>query len=122
VALGGEPERVSKLLYGLKAEGVEAILMLWALHREIRGLYKLHFDVSCGSSPDAAMAAQRVWDKRKPLIKKALQRSNLTKIQQWLKACRKIDRIIKGQEAGRAWDELLELGLQVAGKPIIGTR
>jgi DNA polymerase-3 subunit delta len=119
VALGGEPERVSKLLYGLKAEGVEAILMLWALHREIRSLFKLHHDISCGSSPEAAMAAQHVWDKRKPLIKKALQRSSLAKTQQWIKACRQIDRIIKGQEAGRAWDELLELGLRVAGKPAI---
>jgi len=116
VALGGQPERVAKLLFGLKAEGVEAILMLWALHREVRTLCMIHSDMANGSNIDAAMASQRVWDKRKPLIKGALQRSSLDKAQQWLKQCRQIDRIIKGQEAGRPWDELLELGLQVAGQ------
>ena len=118
VALGGQPERVAKLLFGLKAEGVEAILMLWALHREVRTLCVIHSDMASGSNIDVAMAGQRVWDKRKPLIKGALQRSSLEKAQQWLKHCRQIDRIIKGQEAGRAWDELLELGLQVAGQDL----
>jgi len=117
VALGGDPERVSKLLFGLKAEGVEAILMLWVLNREIRALYQIHDEIKGGKSIDAAMATQRVWDKRKPLIKRALKGSSLLKTQQWLKACRRIDRIIKGQETGRAWDELLELALQVAGQP-----
>lgn len=115
VALGGSPERVAKLLFGLKAEGVEAILMLWALHREVRTLCLIHSDLAKGGNIEAAMAGQRVWDKRKSLIRGALQRSSLEKAQQWLKHCRQIDRIIKGQEAGRAWDELLELGLQVAG-------
>ncbi|MGD9386243.1 MAG: DNA polymerase III subunit delta [Thioalkalispiraceae bacterium] len=118
-ALAGEPERVSKFLFGLKAEGVEAILMLWVLNREIRVLHQILDDMQHGSNLDAALAAQRVWDKRKPMIKKALARTSLASTRQWLQACRQIDRIIKGQQAGRAWDELLELALQVAGKPTL---
>jgi len=119
-ALAGEPERVTKLLFGLKTEGVESILMLWALHREIRTLTLIHSDMTSGSNIEPAMAAQRVWDKRKPLIRGALQRSCSEKVEHWLKNCRRIDRIIKGQEAGRAWDDLLELALQVSGKPLLG--
>ena len=119
VTLAGEPQRVTKLLFGLKAEGVEPVLMLWALHREIRVLSQIHADLQEGQKVEAAMARQRVWDKRKPLIKRALQNSSLEKARGWLKSCRQIDRIIKGQEAGRAWDELLELALQVAGKNVI---
>jgi len=119
VALAGESARVSKLLFGLKAEGVEPILMLWALHREIRTLCWIQAEIKNGSNIDRAMAGQRVWDKRKPLIKGALQRSSLEKAERWLKHSRQIDRIIKGQEAGRAWDELLELALQVAGQPLL---
>jgi DNA polymerase-3 subunit delta len=118
VALAGEPERVTKLLFGLKAEGVEPILMLWVLHREIRSLSLIHTDIKKGNKIENALAGQRVWDKRKPLIKGALYRSSLEKTQQWLKECRQIDRIIKGQEAGRAWDELLELALQIADQPL----
>ncbi len=119
-ALAGDPERGTKLLFGLKAEGVEAILMLWALHREIRVLGLIHSTMASGTNIDAAMAGQRVWDKRKPLIRGALQRSSFGKAQQWLKHCRQVDRIIKGQQAGRAWDELLELALQVADQPLMG--
>lgn len=118
-ALAGKPERVSRLLFGLKAEGVEPVLMLWVLQREIRLLGLISADIKAGTNMNAAMAGQRVWDKRKPLIGQALKRCTETGIQQWLKDCRKIDRIIKGQEAGRAWDELLELALQVAGKPTL---
>ena len=119
VAMAGEPKRVTKLLFGLKAEGVEPVLMLWVLHREIRVLSLIHGDIDAGQKIEAVMAKHRIWDKRKPLIKRALQNSSREQTQKWLKECRQIDRIIKGQEAGRAWDELLELGLQVAGKPIV---
>lgn len=118
-ALAADPERVTRLLFGLKAEGVEPVLMLWVLQREIRLLGVIIADINAGTNTNAAMAGQRVWDKRKPLIGKALKCCTESDIQQWLRDCRKIDRIIKGQEAGRAWDELLELALQVAGKPTL---
>ncbi|VAW94694.1 DNA polymerase III delta subunit [hydrothermal vent metagenome] len=118
-SLSGDPERVAKLVFGLKAEGVEAVLMLWALQREIRTLYRIQEDMSQGSNLNSAMAAQRVWDKRKPLISRAIQRGSLAKSRKWLQQCQQLDRIIKGQRAGKAWDELLELALQVAGQPLL---
>jgi len=117
--LSGDPERVAKLVFGLKAEGVEAVLMLWALQREIRSLYRIQEEMFSGSNLNSAMAAQRVWDKRKPLISRAIQRGSLTKSRKWLHQCQQLDRIIKGQRAGKAWDELLELALQVAGQPLL---
>ncbi len=118
-ALSGDPERVAKLLFGLKAEGVEAVLMLWALHREIRSLYLIQEEMLHGNNLNSAMAAQRVWDKRKPLISRAIQRGSLSESGKWLHQCQQLDRIIKGQRAGKAWDELLELALQVSGQALI---
>ncbi len=117
--LSGDPERVAKLIFGLKAEGVEAVLMLWALQREIRCLYRIQEEMLSGSNLNSAMAAQRVWDKRKPLISRAIQRGSLNQSRNWLQRCQQLDRIIKGQRAGKAWDELLELALQVAGQPLL---
>lgn len=118
-ALEGHAERVSRMLFGLRAEGVEPILVLWALTREIRGLAQMARSCSEGQSPDQAMAAMRVWDKRKPLIRKALSRLSHMQWEALLHRCSQLDRLVKGQGAGRIWDELLELALAIAGKPAI---
>src|SRR6266403_1577774 len=39
-AAGGEAERALRVLFGLKSEGVEPTLILWALVRELRGLWQ----------------------------------------------------------------------------------
>ena len=118
-ALSGDPERVAKLVFGLKAEGVEPVLMLWSLQREIRSLCRIQEEMFNGSNLNGAMATQRVWDKRKPLISQAIQRGSLTRSRKWLQHCQQLDCIIKGQRAGKAWDELLELSLEVAGQPLL---
>ncbi len=113
-ALAGNGERVARMMTGLRSEGVEPILILWALAREIRTLSSMSFEVSRGISPDQVMRNQRVWENRKPLIKKGLRRSP----RQWwylLHRAGQIDRMIKGQATGNVWDELLQLGLMMAG-------
>lgn len=113
-ALAGNGERLARMLGGVRSEGVEPILVLWALAREIRTLANMSFEVSRGISPDQVMRNQRVWDKRKPLIKQGLRRAP----RQWwylLYRAGQIDRMIKGQATGNVWDELLQLGLMMAG-------
>jgi len=113
-ALSGNGERVARMMLGLRSEGIEPILVLWALSREIRTLSSMSFEVSRGTSPDQVMRNQRVWEKRKPLIKQGLRRSP----RQWwylLYRAGQIDRMIKGQATGNVWDELLQLGLMMAG-------
>ncbi len=116
-ALSANGERVARMMSGLRSEGVEPVLVLWALSREIRTLASMSFEVSRGITPDQVMRSHRVWDKRKPLIKQGLRRSP----RQWwylLHRAGQIDRMIKGQAAGNVWDELLQLGLMMAGKRI----
>jgi len=118
-ALLGHPDRVSRMLFGLRAEGVEAILVLWALAREIRALAQMARRCDEGQAAEQAMAAMRVWDKRKPLIRKALSRNTTAHWESLLQRCSTLDRLVKGQGTGRVWDELLELALSVAGQPAI---
>lgn len=118
-ALGGHAERVCRVLFGLRGEGVEPVLILWALEREIRALAQMARQCAEGVSVDQVMSTQRVWDKRKPLIRKALSRSQAGQWERLLLRCGRLDRVIKGQDTGRAWDELLELGMSIAGRPAL---
>jgi len=111
-ALKGDRVRTSRIISGLKSEGVEPILMLWALSREVRLITQI---AEAGSSVDAAMNKFHLWDNRKALIAKALSRHSLNRWRLFLKRCAKIDRVIKGVEDGRPWDELLMLSTQIAG-------
>jgi DNA polymerase-3 subunit delta len=116
-AMRGQPARATRMLYGLQAEGMDPILILWALAREIRALALMAEQLARGSSVDQAMAQQHVWDKRKPLVRQALQRGKLPVWRRLLARCAQADRLIKGMGAGKIWNELLELTVAVAGKP-----
>lgn len=110
-ALQGDVARTSRIVSGLKSEGVEPVLMLWALSREIRQLAQIS---ESNVSIDAAMTKLRIWDNRKGLIRKALSRHHKMRWKLFLKRCAKIDKVIKGVETGRPWDEILMLSTQIA--------
>lgn len=110
-ALSGDLPRTTRIVSGLKSEGVEPVLALWALSREIRSLTSM---AESGMSADAAIAKARIWDNRKALVRKALTRHSETRWKLFLKRCARIDRVIKGVEPGRPWDELLMLSSQIA--------
>lgn len=124
-ALGGEAAQVRRMLDRLQEEGLEPVLVLWVLTRELRGLAGMA--MSCASAkggpPDSArvdqvMTQMRVWQKRKPLIKKALLRTGPRRWQALLCAAAHADQVIKGQATGNVWDELLQLCLSLAGHAV----
>lgn len=111
--LAGEPVQLLRILGSLKAEGVAPVLVLWALAREARELAGLAGAVAAGR-PEAEVL-DKVWMRRRPLIRKALQRATAP---HWLDAiaqAARADRAIKGQGEGEAWHELECLALAIAG-------
>lgn len=114
-ALLGNPARATRILDGLRGEGVEPALANWALHEEIRRLAALAFARDHGQALEAALAEQKVWDKRKPLLRQALHRLTLADCRRLLAACVQTDLSIKGVESGSPWDALLANGLRLAG-------
>jgi DNA polymerase-3 subunit delta len=113
-ALAGDAAHAQRILLGLRAEGVDPVLVLWALAREIRALTAMARELQ-SSSLAQVLASPQVWDKRKPLISAALQRIRGRQWWQLLQRCARLDRVIKGRAAGSAWDELLQLTLSLAG-------
>lgn len=113
-ALQGDSVRSSRIVQGLRAEGVEPILVLWALTREIRSMANMAADARNGGV-EKALAKARVWDKRKPLVRAGLKRHSPRQWQSLLRRCAQIDGMVKGAQAGNVWDELLELSLLLGG-------
>lgn len=115
--LKGEAQQALRVLHGLRGEGVEAPVVLWAIARELRSLASMAQDLARGLPLERIFASQRppVWDKRKPLLSRALQRHPAAAWENWLSLAQRADEQIKGQHAGSAWDSLALIAVEVSG-------
>lgn len=117
-ALGGEAAHALRILEGLRGEGIEPPVILWGLAREIRLLAGLSQQYGQGIPLEKAFAQARppVWDKRRPLLTRALQRHSSSRWNQMLRDAQLIDAQIKGQAPGSPWSGLSLLALSLAGQ------
>ena len=72
--------------------------------------------MAAGRSARNVLGQYRVWETRKPVLEAALQRLPVAVCNQLLRQCAFTDRVCKGQVAGNAWSELLQLTLQLSGE------
>ncbi|GAA6170183.1 DNA polymerase III subunit delta [Sessilibacter corallicola] len=114
-ALTGKTESAMKTLQGLKSEGTEPVIILWALAREIRTLVAICEAVESGQSQMQAFKAERVWDKRQGMMQAALARLSHKHLQHLLRKANGIDRAVKGLRKASVWDELTDLTLHLCG-------
>jgi DNA polymerase-3 subunit delta len=114
-ALAGDGARGVRILNGLQGEGVAPPVVLWALVRDLRQLAPMAQARGAGQPTAAVLARFRVWQSRSTAFSRALQRVSGADCNRMLRRCALIDRVIKGQAAGNAWDELLQLILWLAG-------
>ncbi len=113
-ALEGDPGRALRVLHGLRSEGVEPPLILWALSRELRGLADVAWAFAQGESQNAAMRG--VWPKRQGLIAGAARRLGLRGIHELIGQAGEADRVVKGQRAGRPWESLIGVVFDMANR------
>ncbi|MEH6582759.1 MAG: DNA polymerase III subunit delta [Halioglobus sp.] len=98
-----------KMLHGLRGEGAEPTVILWALTREIRTLYEIQVACSNGQSEQQALQSQRVWNNKVPQVKAALARHKLASLTALLQQAALTDGSIKGFADGNPWDNLAAL-------------
>lgn len=102
-------------LNGLKGEGSEPTLILWALSKEIRVLISIKEAIDTGKSFDLAAKQNGVWDNRKSIIHSACKRTSMTQLLFMHKKASRADRTIKGLEKGDVWNLLLDMTLSLSG-------
>jgi DNA polymerase-3 subunit delta len=108
-ALAGDAAGSLRMLRGLRGEGSEASVVLWALAREIRALADMRSDCDRGQSVQQVLAARRVWKNRIPLVQGALQRHNRASLAALVERAAATDGSIKGFADGNPWDNLESL-------------
>lgn len=117
--LAGDAAAALRILGRLRSEGVEPILVLWALARETRTLARISADLAQGRSEQDVFRAHQVWMQRKALVKQALPRFRGTRPLALLLRAGRIDKMIKGRAgqpwAGDVWLELEKLTLALSG-------
>ena len=114
-ALKGNAAGSLKMLHGLRGEGTEPAVALWALLREIRTLYQAQQAVDAGQNPQQALSTLRVWKNRMSLMQGALGRHSRNSLNSLLEQATAVDGSIKGFAGGKPWDNLESLILDLAG-------
>lgn len=102
-----------RTLATLRAEGTEAVLVLWALAEDTRRALRVARRCANGERIEQALKAER----GKPAIATALRRLGAPGLQRTLRLAADVDRCIKGLERRDAWEALLELVTTTAGVP-----
>lgn len=117
-AVSGNAKRAMKILNGLRGEGVEPVIVMWALTRELRELAKLADAVRQNIDLGTAMQKQRVWNNRQAMIRACIGRHQHTELYRLLKATGRADAAAKGQAAGDPWQlgADIVLGLSLGGR------
>ena len=115
-ALAGNTLRTLRIINELKGEGVEPVLVLWVLAKEIRSLVMITEEVSKGQYLETVLRDQLVWEKRKPLVRASVQRHKFDGLLRLLQRSGEVDRVIKGRARGDVWDQLTDLALKISGR------
>jgi DNA polymerase-3 subunit delta len=109
-AAAGDATRALRVLLGLKSEGVEPTLILWALVREIRGLWQARERSRLRSA-----ARGSGWNLAATPGPQALARLQGLPLARLLAQAARVDRIIKGMAPGEPWSALTGLAGGLAG-------
>jgi DNA polymerase III subunit delta len=109
-AAAGDAARAFHVLLGLKSEGVEPTLILWALLRELRGLWQAFERGRLHSSNRGSG-----WNLAATPSPRALSRLPKLPLSNLLLQAGLADRVIKGLSPGDAWDAITGLTGALAG-------
>lgn len=121
-AMAGDSRAAAESLQGLRGEGSEPLSLLWALVREIRTLNSVREAMDNGDSFDFAANKNGVWDKRKSLVKAALNRLKSQQLHMLMRKAALADRATKGVAKSDTWNILLELTLGLTGIQVLSAK
>lgn len=110
--LDGEADRALRVLAGLRSEGTEQTLVLWALTKALRDLWGA---IASGG----AGRARGGWQRQSAALDKAMRRAPRLSFRALALRAGRADRMIKGRLQGNAWDEMALLAADICGRPAL---
>ena len=118
-ALNGRTAQIPRMLAGMRAEGEAVPALLGMVVRELQATSALARAQAKGGTLAAEFKAQRIWDSKQAMYKRALQRHSAPRWERFVAEAGRVDRIAKGRDVegedpGDAWLALERLLLAVA--------
>lgn len=118
-ALNGRAAQVPRMLAGMRAEGEAVPALLGMVVRELQATAALARVQARGGNLAGEFKAQRIWDSKQAMYKRALQRHGAPRWERFVAEAGRVDRIAKGrdragEDPGDAWLALERLLLAVA--------
>jgi len=107
---GSDPARIARIVESLEAEGEPLPLLLWTLAEELR----LMMAIARGERPRRFLPPERI-----EALGRTARRHDAESFGREVLRAHRIDRMIKGVEAGDPWDAVLELAMGLAGRPVL---
>src|SRR5581483_7688626 len=105
--LAGDTERALRMIAGLRGEGTEPTLVLWALTKAIRDLW---------NGIANPVAAKPRWQRQSAALDQGLRRAGRLSFQALTIRAGRADRMVKGRLMGNAWDEIALLAADICGR------
>ncbi len=118
-AMNGQAPLVLRVIAGLRAEGDAVPGLLGMIVMELQRGAALARVQAGGGNLAAAFKAQRIWDARQPMYRRALQRHLPESWDAMLAQAGLVDRIAKGRAPGDAWRALERLMLALADRSAV---
>jgi DNA polymerase-3 subunit delta len=111
-ALAGDTARALHVLAGLRAEGVEPTLVLWAINKAVRDLWHAQASAGAGTPP-------RTWQRNAAALAQGLRRARSVPFGRVTLRAERADRMVKGRLVGDAWEEMALLTAEFCTRPLL---
>jgi DNA polymerase-3 subunit delta len=105
--LDGDTQRALRMIAGLRGEGTEPTLVLWALTKAMRDLWSAF--AGSGTAP-------RSWQRQSAALEKGVRRAPQLSFPALTVRAGRADRMVKGRLPGNAWDEIALLAADICGR------
>ena len=102
-AVAGDAKRSVRILDGVRREGSDAVIVIWALTRELRLLARLAGGVQRGKQLGRALQQAGVWKNRQNIVRMCIGRHAAGDFFALLKLARRADAAAKGQGSEDPW-------------------
>ena len=109
VCLLGDFNRALRIKNRLASEGVEPVIVVWALVKEIRTLSAINSAINSGQKRSAVFKQNRIWSKREAAVNAALKRIPSHVWYELLEKAAHLDQTVKGQrydDVGSVWHQI----------------
>ena len=112
--LQGDGYRSLRILSRLRKEGIEPVIVTWALSKEIRTLAVLSDAISKGKDLGRVMQKSGIWQNRQNLIRSCIGRHQNDDFYKMLKVSARADMAAKGQVPTNPWLILNDIVLSLS--------